>query len=337
MEHIAIDLGGMESQICIRDSSGTILEERRHPTRTLGRYLKKRPTSRVVVETCSEAFGIADEAISLGHEVRVVPATLVRSLGVGHRGIKNDERDAQVLSEVSCRIDLPSVHIPSEESRRRKTMCGMREQLISSRTSLINCVRGFLRSFAFRLRTGTTKTFPERVRKCGLDIPNHVERLLVVIDELTKQIVETDKELAELVKNDPLLTRLSTCPGVGPVTAVRFTAAIDDVTRFKDAHHLESYLGLTPGEKQSSGKHYRLGITKAGSSAARRALVQAAWATRRMRVVHPLVTWSLGIEERRGKFVAIVATARKLAGILYAMWRDGTTYQANKGAAQPMS
>jgi len=156
----------------------------------------------------------------------------------------------------------------------------------------------------------------------------------VVIDELTKQIIETDKELAELVKNDPLLTRLSTCPGVGPVTAVRFTAAIDDVTRFKDAHHLESYLGLTPGEKQSSGKHYRLGITKAGSSAARRALVQAAWATRRMRVVHPLVTWSLGIEERRGKFVAIVATARKLAGILYAMWRDGTTYQMDKGAAK---
>ena len=59
-------------------------------------------------------------------------------------------------------------------------------------------------------------------------------------------------------------------------------------------------------------------------------------ATRRMRTVHHLVKWSLGIEERRGKFVAMMATARKRAGILFALWRDGTTYEAKRGA-QPMS
>jgi transposase len=52
-------------------------------------------------------------AMAAGQEVRVVPATLVRSLGVGQRGLKTDVRDARVLSEASCRMELPSVHIPS--------------------------------------------------------------------------------------------------------------------------------------------------------------------------------------------------------------------------------
>jgi transposase len=122
MEHLAIDLGGKESQICVRRSDGQIVEERRCRTATLPAYLATRPWSRVVVETCSEAFGIADAAPGLGHEVRVVPGTLVRSLGVGARRVKTDRHDAQVLSQVSSRIDLPSVYVPvgRRESARRQ-------------------------------------------------------------------------------------------------------------------------------------------------------------------------------------------------------------------------
>lgn len=333
MQHVAIDLGGMKSQICIRRADATIIRETLWDTRHLGRFLKDQEHSRVVVETCTEAFGVADEALAVGHEVRVVPASLVRSLGIGSRSTKTDKRDARILSEVSCRIDLPSVHIPSEVSRRRKSMCGMRDRLVGARTQLINCVRGWLRGQTVRLRRGATASFPKRVRLAIPEIPTFVERLLLSIEELTTQIVGANKELAQLVKTDPLLTRLTTCPGVGPVTAIRFVGAIDDVGRFPNAHKLEAYLGLTPGEKQSSNKQHRLGITKAGSSEARQALTQAAWATRRCKTIEPIVLWSLEIEKRRGKFVAIIATARKLAGILFAMWRDGTTYKSNLSAA----
>ena len=96
MEHLAIDLGGKESQICVRSSDGQIVEERRCRTADVACVSGDRPPSRVVVETCSEAFGIADAALSVGHEVRVVPATLVRSLGVGRARLKTDRRDAQV-------------------------------------------------------------------------------------------------------------------------------------------------------------------------------------------------------------------------------------------------
>ena len=72
-----------------------------------------------MLETCTEAFRIAGRALQQGHDVRVVAATLVRPLGVGQRGLKNDRRDARALSEASCRIELPSVHIPSVVSQVR--------------------------------------------------------------------------------------------------------------------------------------------------------------------------------------------------------------------------
>src|SRR5450755_4401507 len=110
MQHFAIDLGSMESQICVRAPNGEIALERKVATSSLKSYLRKQPHSRVVVETCAEAFRVADMALELGHEVRVVPATLVHRLGVGARRIKADRLDARVLSEVSCRIrQTPSV------------------------------------------------------------------------------------------------------------------------------------------------------------------------------------------------------------------------------------
>src|SRR5689334_9563359 len=104
MNHVAIDLGGRESQICVRSSDGAIIAEDRWPTRSLKKYLEKLSPSRVVVETCAEAFGVADMARAAGHDAVVVPATLVRALGVGARRLKNDVRDARNLSEASCRI-----------------------------------------------------------------------------------------------------------------------------------------------------------------------------------------------------------------------------------------
>jgi transposase len=341
MQHVAIDLGGRESQVCIRAAEGKILLERKLPTRSLEAFLKRQPHSRVVLETCAEAFRVADVALTCSHEVRVVPATLVRSLGVGARRIKTDRRDAQVLSEVSCRIDLPSVHVPTDLARERRTMCGMREELVSTRTALINCVRGWLRTQLLKIRSGEMTTFPSRVRTAALKHPNglpaHAERVLVAIEAINAQISLADKELARLVERDPTCQRLMSIPGVGPVTSMRFVAAIDDISRFPNAHAVQGYLGLTPGENSSSERKQRTGITKAGPAPVRRALVQAAWNLRRYRPLDPISQWALQIEQRRGKFVATVAVARKLAGVLYALWRDGSRYEPNHAKRQAIA
>jgi len=332
MDHIAIDLGSKESQVCVRTSDGQIVEERRVGTRSLGKYLATRPRSRVVLETCAEAFTVADAAKEAGHETVVVPASLAPSLGVGDRGIKTDTRDARNLSEASCRMSrLPAVHVPSDVSRERKTLCGMREALIQARTKLINTVRGWTRSRGLGVvRSGSAGTFPLRVKdqasSRGAMIPPYVERVLTGIAELSVRVNEMDRELEACAAADPTCQLLMTGPGVGPTTAIRFVAAVDDVTRFPSAHRVEAYLGLTPGERSSSERKRRTGITKAGPSKLRWILVQAAWSARRYYKDHPLVLWALEVEKRRGKNVAVMALARRLAGILYAMWRDGRPY-----------
>lgn len=148
-----------------------------------------------------------------------------------------------------------------------------------------------------------------------------------MIELSNEQIAEADKELRELAKQDPICQKLMSLPGVGPTTSITFVSALDDVTRFKNAHSVQSYLGLTPGENSSSERQRRTGITKAGAPRVRKALVQAAWRLRLSRPQDPLVLWALEVEKRRGKMIATVAVARKLAGVLFAMWRDGTTYQ----------
>jgi transposase len=341
MEHVAIDLGGRESQICVMSRDGEILLEERRSTRGLKGWLAKRPPSRVVMESCAEAFGIAEAARGAGHDAVVVPASLVRSLGVGSRGVKTDVRDARNLAEASCRMrKLPAVHVPSETSRQRKSICGVREALVGTRTKLVNCLRGWLRTQgAGPIRSGSVETFTRRFLEHAkvreIPVPMAISRVIETIDGINKQIEAADDELDTIAQEDPVCRRLMTAPGVGPVTAVRFAAAIDDVTRFDRASAVQSYLGLVPGEDSSSDRRKVTGITKAGARHVRWALVQAAWSARRWYKSDPIVQWALQIEARRGRHIAIVALARKLAGVLHAMWRRGVDYDPTHASRVP--
>ena len=337
MNQVAIDLGGKESQICIRQPDGTIVEERKVPTRQLTAVVTTWPARRVVMETSAEAFRIADAALAAGHQVRVVPGTLVRLLGVGERGVKTDQRDAQQLSKASWQTDVPSVHIPSQPARELKSICGARDVLVGTRTKLINNVRGWMRTQLWKLRGGTTATFADRVRghaaALGEPLPEHIERQPRMLAVVVEEVKAADKQLQKLAGEHQVCRRLMTVPGIGPQTALRFVAAIDEPGRFATAHHVQSYLGLTPGEHSSSARERRTGITKAGPMALRRTLVQAGWvAMCLVRTSHPMIDWARRLAERRGRPVAAVALARKLAGILFALWRDGTTYQAKRSA-----
>jgi transposase len=204
MNHAAIDLGGKESQICIRQPDGTIIEERKVPTRKLTELVMTWAPSRVVMETSAEAFKIADAALAAGHQVRVVPETLVRLLGVGEHGVKNDRRDAQQLSRASWQTDVPSVHIPSKLAREPKSICGARDVLVGTRTKLINNVRGWMRTRLWKLRGGTTGTFADRVRghaaAVGEPFPEHTECQLRMLSVVVEETKAADKQLHSLAR-----------------------------------------------------------------------------------------------------------------------------------------
>jgi transposase len=111
-----------------------------------------------------------------------------------------------------------------------------------------------------------------------------------------------------------------------------FKAIIDEHERFDNAKQVRSYLGLVPIERSSGEKQHRGRISKAGNSRARYLLVEAAWAIllkKNALKSKPLRQWAEQIASRRGKQIAAVALARKLAGILFALWRDGTTYKVD--------
>jgi transposase len=130
-----------------------------------------------------------------------------------------------------------------------------------------------------------------------------------------------------------------TVPQVGTLTAASFVATLDEAGRFKGAHQVEAYLGLVPREWSSSEVQRRGHITKAGNSRARWLLVETAWriTTHRARPdTQALRSWADRIARRRGKRIAVVALARKLSGLMYAILRDGSVYDAGKlGSPQP--
>jgi transposase len=121
------------------------------------------------------------------------------------------------------------------------------------------------------------------------------------------------------------------------VTAVAFRATLDDVTRFARAGQVAAYLGLVPQEHSSGERQRRGAITQAGNTRLRWLLVQAAWGIWRDRHAAsvPLRAWAQRLAARRRKTIAVVALARRLASILFALWRDGTTFDPARLGGRP--
>jgi len=149
--------------------------------------------------------------------------------------------------------------------------------------------------------------------------------LLELLDRLNPVIADLTQAIEREVENYPAAQRLKTHPGVGVLTALAFVLILGDAERFHCGKQVASYLGLVPLE-DSSGNRRRLGhITKQGSSIVRFLLVEAAQVT-----VRSLPEWRskyLHLMMRRGRKIAKVAMARKLAVRLYWLMRQGWDYQ----------
>jgi transposase len=165
-------------------------------------------------------------------------------------------------------------------------------------------------------------------------VPEYLEALLHSLEHLNAQIQAADRALHEVAHGDPVCRLLMTMPGVGPVTALSFVCAIDEVTRFEEASRLTSYLGLVPGERTTGFKTRRTAMTKAGPSRVRWTLTQAAWTLVRVQPDSSLGQWYQQVSGRRGKKIAISALTRRMAAILYAMWRDQRPYDATRAATR---
>jgi len=332
VEHVGIDLHRMESQICVLQGQGEVIERRvRTDRESLERALRPHRGARVLLEAATESEWVARWLESLGHEVVVADPNYAPMYAYRSRRVKTDRRDARTLAEALRVGAYRPAHRVSESQRQVRMLLTVREVLVRARTRAIVVVRSLLRQHGVRVRTGVSETFTQRARQVGVagPAPTLLAPLLETIDQLTGHIRVADRQLEGLARGDRVVEQLRSVPGIGPVTALAFVATLDGIARFASAHQVESYLGLVPSERSSGEKQRRGRLAKTGNSRLRWLLVEAAWRimlSRRADVEH-LQRWTARIAARRGRRIAVVALARRLAGILYALWRDGSTYQ----------
>jgi transposase len=278
---------------------------------------------------------VAQHLETLGHEVIVADPNYAAMYATRSRRVKTDRRDARTLAD-ACRLGAyHPAHRTSAAQREVRAELAVREALVQTRTRYLSVIRALLRREGIRVPSGSAAAFPRRLQQVAVPPTQAavVAPLFELLAPLNAAIAAADARLAA----DPVARRLATTPGVGPVTAVAFVATLDDVTRFARPGQVAAYLGLVPRERSSGERQRRGAVTKAGNKRLRWLLVQAAWGVWRDRhaASQPLRSWAVALAARRGKGVAGVALARRLAGILFALWRDGTTFDPARVGRRP--
>jgi transposase len=330
MRSVALDLGAKKIAFCeVKDGHVVARRTVRDLAGLDDLVGANTPPARVAIEACREAWHVHDKLVARGHEVLLVDTTRVRKLGIGHHGRKTDRVDAEVLARAVESGHIPLAHVLSPARRELRMQLGVRRTLVETRSQYIVAVRGLLRAKGIRLPSCDADVFVMRFREAALDdeVRELCGPLVVLLVALEPQLATAERKIQQLAEREPVTALLMTTPGVGVIVASMFVAVVDDAKRFTKAHHLESYLGLVPSEDSSGGRRRIGAISKEGNSYLRALLVQSAWCILRMRdTSDPLKAWADALALRRGKRIAVVALARRLAGVLWAMWRDGTLY-----------
>lgn len=293
---------------------------------------------RILLESSTESEWVAQYLEALGHEVVVADPNYAAMYGDRSRRVKTDKRDVAALA-TACRMGLyRAAHRVSAVRRAQRQTLRIRRQLVRMRSGVISLLRAVLRQEGQRLPTGAADTVVARLD--ALDVPSAlapiVAPLRTTLQQLTTQIATLTARVETAAHTQPVTRRLMTAPGVGPILATTYVATLDTVTRFGgDAGRVSAYVGLVPSEASSAERQRKGHITKTGPGELRALLVQASWTIWRSRrpEAAALRTWAQVLAARRGRRIAIVALARRLSRMLYAMWRDDRDFCAPRYAA----
>ena len=337
MVYGAIDLHMRYSQIRIVDAEGRVVREGRVPTtaeRLRGAFGDLGPV-RILLETGTESEWVAQALEVAGHTVIVADPNYAPMYGELRRRVKTDRRDVAALAEANRRGWYRATHRVSATQREIRQVLRSRRHLVQMRSGTIALMRSLLRQTGYRLAAGSAEGVPARLARLTLPaaLAATVTPLGRAIGQVTEALAEVDARLATYAAQDPVVHRLRTVPGVGVVVGLTFRAFVDDVQRFARAAQVSAAIGLVPCEDSSAERRHRGHISKAGPRELRSLLVQAAWACWRSHGSATLRAWVERLAARRGRRIAVVALARRLSRILFAVWRDQAVFNAAHLAA----
>jgi transposase len=314
--------------VCVLSAGGDILAEESIPNtrECLMSCAGRHPAATFVMETGMHSPWVSRLLESLGHPVIVANARKLRAISQSRT--KNDQEDARMLARLG-RAD-PALLSPVK----------VREALVRSRVNQMNSVRFLVKSLGLTVARGVKATAFVRQFRARADAATCalVEPLLQTIDALNAQIKQLDFRLEQLAEEQyPVTQRLRQVDGVGPLTALCFVLTVEDPGRFPHTRDVGAYLGLVPRRDQSGLTDKQLPITKTGNVQLRCLLVNCAHY-----ILGPfgppshLREAGARIAQRGGKSAkkrAVIATARKLAVTLLALWKNGADYEALPHAA----
>ncbi len=326
---IGVDFHPEFQQIATIDTDTGELQERRLRHREEAESFYREIAARSVpVRVGMEASGHARWFERLLGELQIElwigDAAEIRTKRV--RKQKTDRQDAQLILKLMLKDDFPRIWVPSWENRDLRQLLWHRHRMVQARTRIMNQLQAVALNEGLRCKKKLWRSERQRLESFPLApwASRRRHELLELLDRLDPTIAELSQAVGQEVEKCPEAQRLATHPGVGPLTAMAFVLIIGKAERFQCGKQVASYLGLVPLE-DSSGNRRRLGhITKQGSSMLRFLLVEAAQVT-----VRSLPEWRgryFHLMMRRGRKIAKVAMARRLAVCLYWMMRQGWDY-----------
>ena len=334
---VGIDLGKRTYEMKIIGINGKVTgtNGQTNPSGRKLLYRKLLATDRVAIEVCSLGMVMAKEIQKeVGCEVVLLnPSQLVliyRSLK------KNDKEDALKLARLVQKYkneELPKVELPTEHEENLRQILTEIRQLKNDRTKEINRLHAiFVECGITEIKKKNLATIDNRI-KCikmlkGIALAQ-AERILKKLELVETQIEEVEELLDKEIDGDKNIEKLTEIPGVGKQLASAYVAFIGDGSRFPNASTIGAATGLVPRLDMSSTVCRMGHITKCGNKNLRTLLILAAWSHVRSRDGGALKDKFLYMTrfQSKGKKIAIVAIARKLAELMYILLKNDTSYE----------
>jgi transposase len=333
-ELYGVDLGKNLFHVVGLDDQGAVVQRAKFRRNTLLTFFERAVHAVVGMEACPGSQWLARKLMAMGHQVRIVPAQFVKPYV---KSQKNDTIDAEAIAEAVTRPTMRFTQVRTTEQIDLQAVHRIRDQLVTSRTRLINQARAFCLEYGVTIRQGAgvfRLDLPRVLADESNDLTPTMRSMLGDLFEdvgrLDQRIATVTREIEGLAARDDRARRLMTIPGVGPLAATALLAAVGDGRQFRRARDLAAWLGLVPREHSTGGKTTLLGISKRGNRYVRRLLIHGARScvTHLDRTRDRLGHWLDGLQGRMHVNKVTVALAAKIARTAWAIiTKPGALYE----------
>ena len=338
--YIGLDVSLASTAVCVLNEKGKVLREATVDSDpdALNRFFEDLPY--VIICVGLEA-GPQSQWLYKGMTDAGVPTVLMETRQV--KGflktipIKTDRRDALGIARLLQAGWATAVHCKSVPAQETRALLTGRKAVQKVIIDLELSLRGVLRNFGLKMGPVAKSRYDERVRELAVGnkmLMATAEPILRALAALRKELDLMEKQVRSMARSNSVCRLLMTMPGVGPIVALTFAAAIDDPTRFRKSRDVGPWAGLIPSREESGERKVVGSITKAGDAGARAALYQAANAMLNRGGENWLKTWAQQLAEKCGnRKKTKVALARRIGVVLHRMWIDGTEFRFTREEA----